>query len=382
MARNYQDIIDAQKALRSRQQDSGILGYPPGYTSGGALTVGADYTLTIDPLIANVAGKSIKISDSYILNDNTDWLTDRVADNWYYLYLTDDGIFKVDSIAPSWSTEYWADYHPILSNYRNMGKFFLDSSKHIVYTQSKAPQEVSDIFTLPFSSTNYTIEDNDGLTDIFVTTAATDRTITLPTAADNQGRELFIKKIDSGAGDLIVDGEGSEKINQTLTWQGVGIDAWLWIISDGTGWFIKSHNGGIIEFTDTTQRAISSPAIQTWYNPTGHQITLEPGVWDVEYDFCLFVGAAACTYLEQKVTLSTANNSESDVDFTSYCVWFGTSGATSQLKNTFHKKKQITVSAQDVYYLNVWGDVSSGTIAWLRLENDVSTGKIQAWRVK
>jgi hypothetical protein len=63
------------------------------------------------------------------------------------------------------------------------------------------------------SSENYTILDNDGYTEILVTTGASDRTISLPTLADNQFRKIKIKKIDAGAGKVIVTPEGAEKIN-------------------------------------------------------------------------------------------------------------------------------------------------------------------------
>lgn len=67
------------------------------------------------------------------------------------------------------------------------------------------------------NSANYTILDDDGYKTIVVTAGASDRTITLPTLADNQKRELIIIKIDAGAGNVIIDGEGGEFINGALT---------------------------------------------------------------------------------------------------------------------------------------------------------------------
>jgi len=61
------------------------------------------------------------------------------------------------------------------------------------------------------------ISDNDGYTDIFVTTGASNVTITLPTLADNLGRSIKIIKVDSGTGSVICDGEGTEKINEVET---------------------------------------------------------------------------------------------------------------------------------------------------------------------
>lgn len=70
---------------------------------------------------------------------------------------------------------------------------------------------------LTVTSADYTILDNDGYTTILVSTGATDRTITLPTLAANVNRPIRIKKIDNGVGKVIIDGEGSETIDDVLT---------------------------------------------------------------------------------------------------------------------------------------------------------------------
>lgn len=65
-------------------------------------------------------------------------------------------------------------------------------------------------------SANYTITDTDP--DVFlVTTGASNVTLTLPTVADNTGRQLLFVKLDSGAGTIILDGEGAETINGETT---------------------------------------------------------------------------------------------------------------------------------------------------------------------
>lgn len=86
------------------------------------------------------------------------------------------------------------------------------------------------------ASANYTITDTDGFQFILVTTGASHRTITLPTASANTGRILTIVNADAGAGHVIVDGEGAETINGFTTFG-------LWyqynqmqIICDGSNW--------------------------------------------------------------------------------------------------------------------------------------------------
>jgi len=90
------------------------------------------------------------------------------------------------------------------------------------------------------SSANYTVLDNDFYSHLLVTTAASDRTITLPTAADNKGRVLTIGKADSGAGEVIIDGEGSETINGYATVRAGLQYQEVSIISTGTEWMVIS----------------------------------------------------------------------------------------------------------------------------------------------
>jgi hypothetical protein len=67
------------------------------------------------------------------------------------------------------------------------------------------------------SSDNYVITDIDEVKIINVTTGVADRTITLPTLADNQERIITIYKEDFSLGDVIIDGEGAETINGNTT---------------------------------------------------------------------------------------------------------------------------------------------------------------------
>ena len=70
-------------------------------------------------------------------------------------------------------------------------------------------------------SADYTITDSDLISVIVMTTGGTDRTVTLPTLADNQNRVITIKKIDGmdadGTGKCIIDGENTETIDGDAT---------------------------------------------------------------------------------------------------------------------------------------------------------------------
>lgn len=99
------------------------------------------------------------------------------------------------------------------------------------------------------TSANYTILDNDGYDAILVNTTSSNRTITLPTAADNIGRKLYIKKDDSGAGELRIAGEGAETIDGSNIQTIFKADGYANIVCDGTTWHII---GGIQESGSAT----------------------------------------------------------------------------------------------------------------------------------
>ena len=70
---------------------------------------------------------------------------------------------------------------------------------------------------LAVTNNDYTVLDADGYTTFLFSTGATDRTLTLPVLANNVGRVIRIKKIDSGVGKIIIDGDSAETIEGALT---------------------------------------------------------------------------------------------------------------------------------------------------------------------
>ena len=112
-----------------------------------------------------------------------------------------------------------------------------DTGTIVIYGEAGASESVST------QSANYTILDNDGFTTILVDDTSTDRTITLPTAADNTDRRIRIKNVSTDKGNVIVDGEGAETIDTEFTTVDLNFEgAYISVQSDGTGWFIVSEN--------------------------------------------------------------------------------------------------------------------------------------------
>jgi len=86
------------------------------------------------------------------------------------------------------------------------------------------------------SGTDFTADKWDS--HILVTTGASDRTITLPPAADVVGQAYYIKKIDAGAGAVIIDPDGSETIDGASTKSLTSQWEFCIIWPNGTAWFV------------------------------------------------------------------------------------------------------------------------------------------------
>ena len=76
---------------------------------------------------------------------------------------------------------------------------------------------------------------------VLISNASTARTITLPSAANCNGRIYTIKKIDTGTGTVTIDGNGSEKIDGAITYTTINAQfESVTIQSDGVQWYIIS----------------------------------------------------------------------------------------------------------------------------------------------
>ena len=79
---------------------------------------------------------------------------------------------------------------------------------------------------------------------VVVGTLGAHATFTLPTLADNQGRTITIViGGDPGANNVIVDGEGAEKINNATTWTNSDQYSYLKVFAGPTEWLIVGSVG-------------------------------------------------------------------------------------------------------------------------------------------
>jgi hypothetical protein len=132
---------------------------------------------------------------------------------------------------------------------------------------------------LEAKSADYTITDTDGVSTVLVTTGSSTITVTLPTAADNTGRVITVKKVDSGTGKITLDGEGSETIDgYTSTNIGTYSDsgltgqyAFMTVQCDGTGWHVIDFGGDILRANSSTGWSTST------FN--ANSIAVPAGLW-------------------------------------------------------------------------------------------------------
>lgn len=128
-----------------------------------------------------------------------------------------------------------------------------------------------------------------------------------------------------------------------------------------------------VQFTDVASRSQATPVSGTWYNIASMGITIPIGVWTVSYQVCLLMVDSAGGLWSEFVTLSTAADSESDVDFTAGLY----SAATlTQLMTVLYREKTLSLAAKTAYYLNAKTVIAN--LDQIRFANDNSKLIIRA----
>lgn len=128
-----------------------------------------------------------------------------------------------------------------------------------------------------------------------------------------------------------------------------------------------------VTVTDTSLRTQSTPTINQWYNLGSASISIPVGVWNVSYSVYLYGTLASAGTIQPAVTLSTANNSESDAATTKV---FAVTSATFDGVVVSLNEYLITAASKTSYYLN--SAARNFALATLANSNDVSTLTIKA----
>lgn len=128
--------------------------------------------------------------------------------------------------------------------------------------------------------------------------------------------------------------------------------------------------------SDTTDREQSSPSGGSWYNLGGNSLTLPIGVWRLGYKCCLYVVRNSAAFGDSRSTLSTANNSESDANYSTYNAQSSASGSQQQYAH-IQMEHVREVTSPTTYYLNI-GTPNNGITA-VGIKNIYETTQIYAY---
>ena len=131
-------------------------------------------------------------------------------------------------------------------------------------------------------------------------------------------------------------------------------------------------------YTNTSQTLIGSQ--DAWSAATNHNIVVPIGYWNIGYKATLWnyggAGPVNRNDLKGALTLSTANNLESDSEFTAWQAWVSTTdGVTAHsIYTPIQISKPVNVTSKTTYYLN--GNRTVNNAMYLR--GEVSTTMIYA----
>lgn len=100
---------------------------------------------------------------------------------------------------------------------------------------------------------------------------------------------------------------------------------------------------------DTTNRGQNSPVSNTWYNVTPVSIAIPVGCWRVSVQMQIRAQITTVTTYQLFSTLSTSNNSETDVDFTTFRGDTAYS-AGGWITEIVKREKMLTLASGATYY--------------------------------
>lgn len=135
-----------------------------------------------------------------------------------------------------------------------------------------------------------------------------------------------------------------------------------------------------VTVTDTSDRSQATPTTGTWYNlgTTNSQISIPIGAWLVTYKVTGYGYRSGVALSNIAVTLSNANNTESDPNFTSgHYADYGGVAATLDTGTPMRGDGHIVVATKTTYYLNA-KFIPGGNGTNLTFQNTTSRMMIRA----
>lgn len=110
-----------------------------------------------------------------------------------------------------------------------------------------------------------------------------------------------------------------------------------------------------VSLSDAANRAQGTPTASTWYNPGSLSLNIPIGKWFTSFSGAIQVRKTTGGSPENiglHASLSTANNSESDVDFTASLTGPAPASLTNAtLRLPFYRRKLLSLTAKTAYYI-------------------------------
>lgn len=125
-----------------------------------------------------------------------------------------------------------------------------------------------------------------------------------------------------------------------------------------------------VEATSTSLAEQTTPTSGTWYNLGSIDIDIPIGVWIAYYETSGGARQVNTNDVDYFITLSTANNSESDSANTCYTRNSGGTNSNYKSYNSFYKRIPLTLTTKDTFYLNAKTTNTANSIYFFGLDAD------------
>lgn len=196
--------------------------------------------------------------------------------------------------------------------------------------------------------------------DAMTYASSDDPTYTVAVSGDQSAKYsagMRVKLTDSGTQYFIITKVAYSDPNTTLTlYGGTDYDLSTGSITNPYYSVVKAPQGfpldplkWTVETTDTSLRSQNTPTQNTWYNPGSLTISVPIGCWKVSYRAKIQANDSAASGWGVRSTLSTANNSESDADYTCRI----DIATVTILSMSVYAEKWLNLAAKTAYYLNI-----------------------------
>ena len=126
--------------------------------------------------------------------------------------------------------------------------------------------------------------------------------------------------------------------------------------------------------TDTSMRTQATPTQNTWYNPGSITLSVPIGSWKLSFLANVDIDDASASTPQFRLTLSTANNSESDAAMTAAAHVVLNAGTRQGL--AVYREKHVLLAAKTSHYLNIMTPTAS--VDNLNIRGDIGTTVISA----